>query len=82
MKLFSKRPYIKFDLTDDPTLSTEIDDLVKKATTVPDIATGPIQAEKKRNEILNAIKLGKRSRDEKFEAERKLFYKSLLISIV
>jgi poly-D-alanine transfer protein DltD len=73
MKSFSKRPFIKFDLTDDPIRSTEINDLVKKATTIPDIATGPIQAEKKRNEILNAIRLGKRPRDEKFEAECKIY---------
>lgn len=74
MKLFSKRPFLKLDLTNDPTATAEINDLVKKATTVPDISAGPIQAEKKRNEILNAIKLGKRLRDEKFEAECKLFF--------
>ncbi|KAI7901351.1 uncharacterized protein BX663DRAFT_544123 [Cokeromyces recurvatus] len=64
-----KKSYIKFDLSDDLSHSNKIQELVKKATTVPDLTTGPIQAEKKRNEILNAIKLGKRERDEKFESE-------------
>lgn len=50
----------------------EIEDLIQKASTVPDIISGPVQAEKKRSEILNAIKLGKRPRDEKFETECKL----------
>ncbi|KAI8091039.1 uncharacterized protein B0P05DRAFT_568982 [Gilbertella persicaria] len=68
-KLFPKRSYIKISLPQEDAQSIEMQDLVRKASNIPDIATGPIQAEKKRNEILNAIKLGKRQRDEKFEAE-------------
>lgn len=66
-----EKTFIKYDLSEDPTNLTEVQDLLKRAMTVPDIATGPIMAEKKRNEILNAIQLGKRPRDEKFEAECK-----------
>ncbi|KAI9476023.1 MAG: hypothetical protein EXX96DRAFT_601797 [Benjaminiella poitrasii] len=69
LKHAQQKKYIKFDLSDDPKSRSEIQELVKKVVTVPDITTGPIQAEKKRNEILNAIKLGKRERDEKFESE-------------
>lgn len=71
MKTFPKKKYIKYDLSQDPTSDNEVQELLKRALTVPDITTGPIMAEKKRNEILNAIRLGKRPRDEKFEAECK-----------
>ncbi|KAG2235906.1 hypothetical protein INT48_008209 [Thamnidium elegans] len=66
---FPKPRFVKYDLSQDPIHHAEVQDLVKRALTVPDITTGPIMAEKKRNEILNAIRLGKRPRDEKFEAE-------------
>ncbi|KAI8378660.1 hypothetical protein EDC96DRAFT_492717 [Choanephora cucurbitarum] len=69
MKLFPQHTYIQFDLPKEDPQSIEMLDLVRKAAFIPDIATGPVQAEKKRNEILNAIKLGKRERDEKFESE-------------
>ncbi|KAL7314875.1 hypothetical protein PS15m_006390 [Mucor circinelloides] len=69
MKHFPKRTYLKFDLSEDETRAHEIRELIKRASVAPDISTGPVQAEKKRNEILNAIRLGKRERDEKFESE-------------
>ncbi|KAI9262502.1 hypothetical protein EDC94DRAFT_640649 [Helicostylum pulchrum] len=69
MKSFPKKRFVKYDLSQDPINRAEVQDLLKRALTVPDITTGPIMAEKKRNEILNAIRLGKRPRDEKFEAE-------------
>lgn len=71
MKSFPKKRFVKYDLSQDPINRAEVQDLLKRALTVPDITTGPIMAEKKRNEILNAIRLGKRPRDEKFEAECK-----------
>ncbi|KAK4509049.1 uncharacterized protein ATC70_007399 [Mucor velutinosus] len=69
MKYFPKRTYLKFDVSEDETRKHEIRELIKRASVAPDISTGPVQAEKKRNEILNAIRLGKRERDEKFESE-------------
>ncbi|GAA5807910.1 hypothetical protein MFLAVUS_001290 [Mucor flavus] len=69
MKSFPEKRFVKYDLSQDPINRAEVQDLLKRALTVPDITTGPIMAEKKRNEILNAIRLGKRPRDEKFEAE-------------
>ncbi|RCH94510.1 Transcription factor, partial [Rhizopus azygosporus] len=65
VNLFPQKRYIQFDNNK----AQEIKNLLMRIQTVPDIITGPIMAEKKRNEILNAIKLGKRERDEKFEAE-------------
>lgn len=70
MQKLPKKSYIKFK---DVEHKSEIEDLIQKASTVPDIITGPIQAEKKRNEVLNAIKLGKRPRDEKLETECKYY---------
>ncbi|CEI94342.1 hypothetical protein RMCBS344292_08554 [Rhizopus microsporus] len=67
VNLFPQKRYIQFDNNK----AQEIKNLLMRIQTVPDIITGPIMAEKKRNEILNAIKLGKRERDEKFEAECK-----------
>lgn len=64
-----QKSFLKYNLTEDTANAAEVQDLLKRATTLPDITTGPIMAEKKRNEILNAIQLGKRPRDEKFEAE-------------
>ncbi|CEP13250.1 hypothetical protein [Parasitella parasitica] len=69
LKFFPKRKFLKFDVSSDETRQTEIRELIKRASVAPDISTGPVQAEKKRNEILNAIRLGKRERDEKFESE-------------
>ncbi|KAI8636440.1 hypothetical protein BD408DRAFT_426142 [Parasitella parasitica] len=69
LKFFPKRKFLKFDVSDDPTRQNEIRELIKRASVALDISTGPVQAEKKRNEILNAIRLGKRERDEKFESE-------------
>ncbi|KAF1797836.1 hypothetical protein FB192DRAFT_1289372 [Mucor lusitanicus] len=69
IKYFPKRTYLKFDVSEDETRQHEIRELIKRASVAPDISTGPVQAEKKRNEILNAIRLGKRERDEKFESE-------------
>ncbi|KAL9539051.1 hypothetical protein MBANPS3_010498 [Mucor bainieri] len=69
IKYFPKRTYLKFDVSDDETRQHDIRELIKRASVAPDISTGPVQAEKKRNEILNAIRLGKRERDEKFESE-------------
>jgi hypothetical protein len=63
--------YLKYDLPDQEADAMEVDDLIKRAMTVPDITTGPILVEKKRNEILNAIRTGKRPRDERFEADCK-----------
>lgn len=71
MKFFPKRTFLKFDVSGDETRRDEIRELIKRASVAPDISTGPIQAEKKRNEILNQIRLGKRERDEKFESECK-----------
>lgn len=68
-----QKSFLKYNLSEDTANATEVQDLLKRATTLPDITTGPIMAEKKRNEILNAIQLGKRPRDEKFEAECKCF---------
>jgi hypothetical protein len=64
-----KKAFVKNDLSEDPTINAEVQDLLERSLTVPEIATGPIMAEKKRKEIINAIKLGKRPRDEKFEAD-------------
>ncbi|KAG0742927.1 hypothetical protein G6F57_004251 [Rhizopus arrhizus] len=64
--LFPQKRYIQYSSN---SKMNEIETLLNRILTVPDIITGPIMAEKKRNEILNAIKLGKRERDEKFEAE-------------
>jgi hypothetical protein len=66
--LFPQKRYIQYSSN---SKMNEIETLLNRILTVPDIITGPIMAEKKRNEILNAIKLGKRERDEKFEAECK-----------
>lgn len=66
--LFPPKRYIQYSSN---SKMNEIETLLNRILTVPDIITGPIMAEKKRNEILNAIKLGKRERDEKFEAECK-----------
>lgn len=63
------KKFVKYNLSQDPENNAEVQDLLKRSLTVPEITTGPIMAEKKRNEILNAIKLGKRPRDEKFESE-------------
>lgn len=82
MKHFPKRTYLKFDLSEDETRAHEIRELIKRASVAPDISTGPVQAEKKRNEILNAIRLGKRERDEKFESECKSLSKRCFFSIV
>ncbi|RCI04655.1 hypothetical protein CU098_011851 [Rhizopus stolonifer] len=64
--LFPRKKYIQYSNT---TKMNEMEALLNRILTMPDLLTGPIMAEKKRNEILNAIKLGKRERDEKFEAE-------------
>ncbi|KAG2208096.1 hypothetical protein INT47_010458, partial [Mucor saturninus] len=69
MKSFPRKKYVQYDLSQQSTDKSDVSELVKRAMTVPDITTGPIMAEKKRNEILNAIRLGKRPRDHKFEAE-------------
>ncbi|KAI9277385.1 hypothetical protein BY458DRAFT_504795 [Sporodiniella umbellata] len=65
-KLFPPKNYIQYN---NKSKSNEMAVLLNRVLTMPDLLTGPIMAEKKRNEILNAIKLGKRERDEKFEAE-------------
>jgi len=46
--------------------------LKNKINTVPELITGPIAAEKKRSELLNAIKLGKRPRSDYQEHEGKI----------
>lgn len=82
MKSFQKKKFIKYDLSQDPIDNTDVQDLLKRAMTVPDITTGPIMAEKKRNEILNAIRLGKRPRDQKFESECKFLFSCITRSII
>ncbi|KAI9279024.1 hypothetical protein BC943DRAFT_363931 [Umbelopsis sp. AD052] len=53
-----------YDAADDT-----IEPLKNKINTMPEIITGPIAAEKKRSELLNAIKLGKRPRSDYQEHE-------------
>ncbi|KAI8877025.1 hypothetical protein K501DRAFT_326748 [Backusella circina FSU 941] len=69
-KYFPQKKYLQYNIpSEEETVTMEVDDLIKRAMTVPDITTGPILVEKKRNEILNAIRTGKRPRDERFEAD-------------
>ncbi|CAO3688805.1 unnamed protein product [Umbelopsis vinacea] len=53
-----------FDTADDA-----IETLKNKINTIPEVVNGPVAAEKKRNELLNAIKLGKRPRSDYQEHE-------------
>lgn len=63
------RHYLDYSIS--ATEQASIHDLVQRVTTQPDIMSGPIAAEKKRNEIGLAIKLGKRPETDQHEAERK-----------
>jgi hypothetical protein len=63
------RHYLDYSIS--ATEQAAIHDLVQRVTTQPDITSGPIAAEKKRNEIGLAIKLGKRPETDQHEAERK-----------
>ncbi|KAF7724321.1 hypothetical protein EC973_001167 [Apophysomyces ossiformis] len=47
-----------------------IEDMLSKVYSIPEIVTGPVSAEKKRNETINAIKLGKRPRTEETEVPK------------
>ncbi|KAG2174868.1 hypothetical protein INT43_005930, partial [Umbelopsis isabellina] len=53
-----------YDATDD-----SIESLKNKINTIPETISGPVAAEKKRSELLNAIKLGKRPRSDYTEPE-------------
>ncbi|ORY94562.1 hypothetical protein BCR43DRAFT_564854 [Syncephalastrum racemosum] len=59
MKKPAKRQYLQL-LSDDPSVTT----MAQSAYTVPEMTSGPVLAEKKRNELANAILLGKRPRKE------------------
>ncbi|SAM08985.1 hypothetical protein [Absidia glauca] len=61
------RHYLDYSIS--ATEQAAILDLVQRVTTQPDITSGPIAAEKKRNEIGLAIKLGKRPETDQHEAE-------------
>ncbi|KAG0184777.1 hypothetical protein DFQ28_010518 [Apophysomyces sp. BC1034] len=41
-----------------------VEDMLQRLYSIPEIITGPVLAEKKRNEMINAVKLGKRPRNE------------------
>ncbi|KAL0076245.1 hypothetical protein J3Q64DRAFT_1825719 [Phycomyces blakesleeanus] len=66
MKVLPVRSYLRLTKSTDA-LDRSVEEMVHKAYTVPDIIAGPILAEKKRNEQLNAIKVGKRLRSENTE---------------
>ncbi|GAB5589561.1 hypothetical protein Unana1_04461 [Umbelopsis nana] len=53
-----------YDAADDT-----IETLKSKINTIPEVTIGPVAAEKKRNELLNAIKLGKRPHSDYHEHE-------------
>ncbi|KAI9316011.1 hypothetical protein BX666DRAFT_1859656 [Dichotomocladium elegans] len=61
LKTVPERMFLQLSKTDK---TIEVSRPGHKAYTVPEIGSGPIQAEKKRNEALNAIRLGKRSRSD------------------
>ncbi|CAO3649998.1 unnamed protein product [Cunninghamella echinulata] len=67
MKVVPTRKYLDFKISEDE--QEAIHELIQRIHTVPDIVSGPIAAEKKRNEISLAIKLGKRPASDQHEAE-------------
>lgn len=56
--------------------------LKSKINTIPEVTIGPVAAEKKRNELLNAIKLGKRPHSDYHEHESKYFLYTLILQDV
>ncbi|KAI8336245.1 hypothetical protein BC941DRAFT_514422 [Chlamydoabsidia padenii] len=67
MEKVPDRLYLDYTISKSEQLA--IQDLVQRVNTQPDIISGPIAAEKKRNEIGLAIKLGKRPETDQHEAE-------------
>ncbi|KAI9494499.1 hypothetical protein BDB00DRAFT_761751 [Zychaea mexicana] len=57
LRTLPTRTFLQYYTAMDKTLA-----LLHKATSFPDVVHGPVTAEKKRNELLNAIQLGKRPR--------------------
>ncbi|KAI8143187.1 hypothetical protein BJV82DRAFT_611703 [Fennellomyces sp. T-0311] len=58
LKTLPTRSYLRYHSA----LDKSITELLQKALTVPEVVHGPVTAEKKRNELLNAVQLGKRPR--------------------
>ncbi|KAI8384562.1 uncharacterized protein BYT42DRAFT_265865 [Radiomyces spectabilis] len=63
MEKLPVRSYLNYATQDEET-DRNIDEMLHKIYTAPEIISGPVLAEKKRNEILNAVNLGKRPRPE------------------
>ncbi|CAO3693492.1 unnamed protein product [Umbelopsis ramanniana] len=68
MQVIPVRHFLQYRTSYDAADDT-IEPLKNKINTVPELITGPIAAEKKRSELLNAIKLGKRPRSDYQEHE-------------
>ncbi|KAI9010398.1 hypothetical protein CLU79DRAFT_710538 [Phycomyces nitens] len=64
MQTLPVQSYLRYTSSGDPIDRSE---MVHRSYTVPEIITGPVLAEKKRNEQLNAVKIGKRPRTENTE---------------
>ncbi|KAI8096466.1 uncharacterized protein BX664DRAFT_258642 [Halteromyces radiatus] len=67
MQKVPTRTYLDYNIS--KTEQQSMGDLIQRVHTQPDIISGPIAAEKKRNEIGLAIKLGKRPESDQHEAE-------------
>ncbi|KAG2221968.1 hypothetical protein INT45_010492 [Circinella minor] len=60
LKTLPTRTYLQYHST----MNKSIMELLEKASSIPDVVHGPVTAEKRRNELLNAIHLGKRPRSD------------------
>lgn len=75
MKPIPERSYLKYY----GRVDNHVEELLQKATTVPELITTPVAAEKKRNELLNAVRLGKRPRTDEESGKQSIFLASHFI---
>ncbi|KAI7863337.1 hypothetical protein BDF14DRAFT_1845206 [Spinellus fusiger] len=59
MQVLPVNTYLRFQINSD-TVGKAVEEMMQRIYTTPEITSGPVLAEKKRNELLNAISLGKR----------------------